>query len=273
MNGIIETRLIDPYKNQSLSLRVVPIDNLEVTPHARKPSDYHVKRLINSIEKLGFLVPLMVIEHPQKDGKYQIVDGQHRFIAASMMQIKKLPVIVIPPDLAEQLMNFNTEKELNIKERSAIALSIYRYHLSEKPEMIESTPSLIDAIEHAYYVTLGLGYEKTGDLSGSAFESVLARCDFFLNKSIKEANHIRVNRAQQILVANALSKDISDNLRMLGLWHPYVLQQIVTWANPFKRRRVTVEFDELFPPLLQNLEKLKKDPKPFIEEVLRGEEE
>lgn len=271
MNGLTEVRLLDPYKNQPLSLKVVPLGDLEVTPYARKPSDYHVKRLISSIEKLGFLVPLLVVEHPQKEGKYQIVDGQHRFIAASMMQIGRLPVIVIPQGLAQRLMNFNTEKELNIRERSSIALSIYKFYVSSKPEMIESTAVLMDAIENAYYVTLGLGYERTEDLAGSAFESILSKCDSFLNLPLKETWHIRGNRAQSVLLANNLTKNISDQLRALGEWHPYIYQQIVTWANPYKRKRGVVEFEELFPGLIKNLEKLKKDPQPFIKDVLQEE--
>ncbi len=273
MNGIIEAKLLDPYKNQPIALKVVSAGDLEITPHARKPSDFHIKRLIHSIEKLGFLVPLIVVEDPQKAGKYQIIDGQHRFIAATMMQINKLPVIVVPSYLAESLMNFNTEKEMNIRERSAIALSIYRHYLSTKPGMLEAAAEIINALEHAYLVTLGLGYERTEDLSGSAFESVLSKCDFFLSTPLKIAHKIREDRAQSVLTANTLIKNISERLRELGQWHPYVYQQIVTWANPFKRKRMTVEFDELFPPLLENLEKLSKDPKPFIEEVLKEEEE
>lgn len=273
MNGIVEAKLFDPYKNQPISLKVISVGDLEITPHARKPSDYHVKRLIHSIEKLGFLVPLIVVEDSQNTGKYQIIDGQHRFIAATMMQINKLPVIVVPAYLAESLMNFNTEKEMNIREKSAIALSIYRHYLSSNPGMLEAAAEIINSLEYAHFVTLGLGYERTEELSGSAFESVLSKCDFFLSMPLNIAHKIREDRAQSVLTANTLIRNISERLREMGQWHPFVYQQIVTWANPYKRKRVRVEFDELFPPLIENLEKLNKNPRPFIEEVLEEKEE
>ncbi len=69
----------DPYLKNEIVFKVVPMENFEVTPHQRKPSQYHIKHLINSIERIGYIVPVVAVE---RDNKYIIIDGQHRFLAA-----------------------------------------------------------------------------------------------------------------------------------------------------------------------------------------------
>lgn len=273
MGDIYECNFTDPYKNQPLAFKIVPTDNLEVTPHQRRHSEYHVKQLVTSIGKLGFLVPLMVITKEGQEGKYIIIDGQHRFLAALEMSIDKLPVIVIPPSLGERMMDFNTEKELNIREKAYISLSIYREYLSQTPNTLESEPKIMDSIENAYYVTLGMGYEKTDRLSGSAFEPVLRRSDFFLGEPLKKAYSVRDERAGKVIAANNLASEIVQKVKEMGQWNPYIFNQIISWANPYKGRRIAVDFNELFPQLLSNLEKAKQNPQQVLNEILRTEEQ
>jgi|GEM_PF-6698793 ParB-like chromosome segregation protein Spo0J len=51
----------DPKHQQDLIFKVVPIDSLRVVEHQRKPSNYHVTHLISSIERVGFIVPIVVV--------------------------------------------------------------------------------------------------------------------------------------------------------------------------------------------------------------------
>lgn len=273
MADIYECRFSDPYKKQLIVFKLVPLSNLKVTPHARKPSEAHIKRLTASIEKLGFLSPLIVVEDQKEMGKYIIIDGQHRFIAAQMMQIEKIPVFVIPQKLAQQLLTFNVEKELNIREKSYVSLSLYRDYLSTNPNTLEADPLIVDSIEHIYYVTLGLGYEKTEKLSGTIFEPVLKRSDIFLDKPLKETYSIRDDHAKKLIIANNLVSDISQRIKDLGQWNIYIPNQIVTWANPFRKRKVVVSFDELFPQFLDNLKQVQENPQKFLNEILKEEEE
>lgn len=273
MTDIYDCRFFDPYKKQLLSFRLISLDKLEVSPYARRSSEYHVHRLITSINKLGFLVPLMVVEDSKKENRCIIIDGQHRFMAARILKIPQLPVFILPQNLAEQLMHFNIEKELNIRERSFVALAIYRRHLSETPNMLETAPEIVDSIENAYYITLGLGYEKKEDLTGAAFEPVLRKSDFFLNNPLKETYSIRDRRASQVIQVNSLVREIVQKFRQMGEWNPYIYNQIITWANPYKRKRVTAKFEELFPVLTANLEYAKQNPKEVREEILQQGEE
>jgi len=261
-----EIEFFEPYHYQSLKFKILPIEKLTVISHQRKPSTYHIKHLVNSIERIGFIVPIIVVE--SDDGNYKIIDGQHRYLAAQELGIRELPTIVVPQKLAQLMMNLNIEKELNIREKSYVAINIYRQHLEMNPEMIESDPEIIDSIEQAYYVTLGIGYEKQEKLAGSSFENILKKCDFFLDEKLTDALKIREERAEKVLQANALVKEIAQKLKERGKWHPYVYQQIISYANPYKRKRLPTEFDDLFTEIIANLEKAVINPEVILKEEI-----
>src|SRR5918996_187481 len=69
----------DPHKGHELALATVETDRLEVITHQRKPSPSHIKHVAASIERLGFVVPLVVVRQ-ERDGeeRYVVIDGQHR---------------------------------------------------------------------------------------------------------------------------------------------------------------------------------------------------
>jgi ParB family chromosome partitioning protein len=261
-----EIEFVEPYHHQSLKFKILPIEKLTVISHQRKPSTYHIKHLSNSIERIGFIVPIIVVE--SDDGNYKIIDGQHRYLAAQELGIRELPAIVVPQKLTQLMMNLNIEKELNIREKSYVAINIYRQHFEMKPEMIESDPEIIDSIEQAYCVTLGIGYEKQEKLAGSSFESILKKCDFFLDEKLSDALKIREARAEKVLQANFLVKEIAQKLKEMGKWHPYVYQQIISYANPYKRKRLPVEFDDLFAVIIENLEKAVTNPEVILKEKI-----
>src|SRR5438309_6553557 len=186
--------LKDPLKRQPLTITLARTSELEVIGHQRKPRPAHLKALTASIERLGFITPLVAV---QRDDKYVIIDGQHRFQAAAELGVKEFPVVVVPEKLARRMMSLNVEQSLNIRERSTIALSIYREMLEESPTRKEDHGEVVDVIEKAHVVTLGLAYEGSGRLAGSAFEPLLKKCDGFLDKPLREAYEIRQGRAQK----------------------------------------------------------------------------
>jgi ParB family chromosome partitioning protein len=264
-----EIEFTDPYHHQNLKFKIIPIEKLAVVRHQRKPSSYHVKHLSSSIERIGFLVPIIVVK--DKDDTFTIIDGQHRYLAAKELGIRELPVIVVPQKIAQLMMNLNTEKELNIREKSYVALNIYRQYLETQPEILESDPEIIDSIEQAYYVTLGLGYEKQEKLTGSSFESILKKCDFFLDEKLTDALSIREKRAEKVLSANNLIKEIAQKLKERDRWHPFIYQQIISYANPYKRKRLPTEFDDLFDAIITNLKEAIDNPEVVLKEKLSEE--
>ena len=251
----------DPHKRQSVVLKTLPADKLEVVGHQRKARPAHVEHLVSSIDRIGFIVPLVAVEE-KEDGKprYVVIDGQHRLQAAREIGVRKLPVLVVPPRLAPRMMNLNVEKDLNIREKAVVALGIYRTFLKAQPDLKENDDEVEDSIERAYYVTLGLAYEGGGRLAGSAFEPLLKKCDFFLRRTIENAYEVREERARRVLEANALMKDVIARAKELGAFHQYFQYQLISHIDPFKRKRGRQNFDELFDKALAKLEKLNAEP-------------
>ncbi len=257
----------DPYKGQELLFTVVPTDQLEVVAHQRKPSLGHVRRLVRSIERVGFVVPVVAVPKSGRQDAYVIIDGQHRLLAARELGLRELPVIVAPEALAERMMNLNIEKEPNIREKAQVALAIYRQHLQTRPELSESDAEIVDSLESPYFVTLGIAYEQHEKLVGSAFEQLLRRCDGFLTDPLRLAYEVRIQRARTLLEADRLVHAVAERMRAAGTWHPYAYHQIVAAANPYRRKRTPVGFDALFEALLERLRELEQSPQQVFGET------
>lgn len=251
----------DPHRRQTVVLKTLPIGKLEVVGHQRKARPAHIDNLVSSIDRIGFIVPLVAVEEEQ-DGKtsYVVIDGQHRLQAALEIGIRKLPVLVVPNRLAPRMMSLNIEKDLNIREKAVVALGIYRSFLDTKPDIKENDDEVEDSIERAYYVTLGLAYEGPGRLAGSAFEPLLKKCDFFMRRNIEGAFEAREARAERVLEANKLVKDVIAEAKEMGAFHQYFQYQLISHIDPFKRKRGRQKFDELFDKAMAKLEKLTEEP-------------
>jgi ParB family transcriptional regulator, chromosome partitioning protein len=256
--GVDDFSFKDPLQGRALSLRIIPVDRLKTIAHQRKPRPSHVENLTSSMERIGFVVPVVAVErHEDGDADFVVIDGQHRLQAAKSLDIAEIPVIVVPDELASRMMNLNVEKDLNIREKSFVSLGIYR---SFPSAMFENDPEVVDSIERAYYVTLGIAYEKASRLAGSAFEPLLKKCDFWLQKELGESLATRQQRADDVLDANRLVKSVSDQAKELGVWHQYFQVQLLSHVDPYKRKRGTLDFDDVFGKVIAKLTELSDDP-------------
>jgi ParB family chromosome partitioning protein len=255
----------EPLKRRNLVFEVLPVAKLDVISHQRKPSDTHVKRVVDSIERVGFVAPIVVVKDDDAD-RYLIIDGQHRFLAAQELGLKRLPSVIVPTDVARRMLTLNVEKEPNIRERSAVALSIYRELVEREPRMTEEDPEVADSVQHAHYVTLGLAYAESGRLAGSQYESILKKCDGYMDQPLPECLPVREGRAAKVVEAHALVRSITAQLKEMGRWHEFVGAQIVSAANPLKRARKQHSFDETFDKMIKKLQDLDEHP----EKALRG---
>jgi ParB family chromosome partitioning protein len=255
---------VEPHKKQGLTFAVLPMNEMQVISHQRKPSDTHVKKVTASIEKIGFLAPVVVVPPADAGDPYLIVDGQHRFLAAQTLGMKEIPAVVVPFEVARKMLGLNVEKEPNIRERSAVALSIYRELVEAEPDLAEDDGQVVDAVEQAHYVTLGIAYEGSGRLAGSSFESILKKCDGFLDEPLAKTYPVREGRAAKVLEADAAVKAIANKLKEIGAWHQFVGAQIISYANPLKRARKQASFDSSFEKMLASLEKLKENPEKVL---------
>jgi ParB family chromosome partitioning protein len=250
----------EPGTRRDLTFAVLPISSLEVISHQRKASDPHVKRLVDSIGRIGFLAPLVVVEREGEDG-YLVIDGQHRLLAARELGLRRLPAVIAPRSAARRMLTLNVEKEPNIRERSAVALSIYHEMVATEPKMAEDNAEVIDAVQQAHYVTLGLAYALSGRLAGSSFEPILRKCDGFMDEPLTECLPIREARAEKVVEAHRLVRSVTDQLKELGAWHEFVGAQIIAFANPLRRARKQHSFDDTFDKMIAKLNELEQDPK------------
>ncbi len=62
-------------------------------PRGAVEDDASFERLVSSIAEVGILVPIVVREMPS--GRYQLVDGERRFLAARKLRLSKVPAHVL----------------------------------------------------------------------------------------------------------------------------------------------------------------------------------
>ncbi len=264
--------LKEPFKGYDLVFAEVPVDKLEVVVYQRKPSKPHVRNLSESISTLGFVVPLVVAKKPHED-RFIILDGQHRYLACLDLGIRKIPSVVIPWELATLMINLNIEKQPNIKEKSYVALRVYKELCDMYPEKREAEDDVIQAVEEIFYVTAGLVYEKEDKFSGASWETILKKSDWPLDLPLKQAINERQRRADILLENHYIVKEIVEQLKALGISHPFVYKEVVSYANPIKRKKVIVEFDEVFQEVRKKLEELKNNPEQIRGIIEEGEGE
>ncbi|MGQ9479031.1 MAG: ParB/RepB/Spo0J family partition protein [Thermoproteota archaeon] len=257
---VMETiaRIDEPLHGYVQEVALIPVDKLKVIEVQRKPSTPHVKRLELSIKKIGFTIPLIVVRRGEEN---IIIDGQHRFLAAKKLGIKKLPAITIPEKYAHNLMELNVEKQMSLRERAYVSLNVYRMYLNEAPSMNEDDGRIMDSIEYAYYVTLGIAYEKKPRVSGSPYEPLLKKADGFLSKPLKDAATERERRAEVIIETDVLVREVMKKVKELGVEHEFLYNEIVSFCNPMKRKRkVSQSFDGILDALQKNLRNLESNP-------------
>jgi len=258
----IVARINEPLHGYAQEIALIPVSKRKVIEVQRKPSAPHVKRLRSSIKKIGFTIPLIVVRRGEEN---IIIDGQHRFLAAKELGIKELSAIIIPEKYAHNLMELNVEKQMSLRERAYVALNVYRMYLNENPSMKEDDGRIMDSIEYAYYVTLGVAYEKKPRVSGSPYEPLLKKVDGFLSKPLKDAVVERERRAEVIIETDDLTRDVVKKVKELGVEHEFLYNEVVSFCNPMKRKKkVSQSFDNIFSALQKNLKDLAQNPEKIL---------
>lgn len=238
----------DPLGGYWQLLAALPLARVEPTPFQRDLSEAHVGRVARAIDKLGrYLDPVIAV--PADDGKYWSPNGYHRLAAMRELGAKSIVALVIPePEVAHHILLLNTEKAHNLRER---ALEVVR--LAEALAVMDDRPEIEfeTEFEEAALVTLGLCYQQNGRFSGSAYHSVLRRCDRFLRRSLPDALMERRLRADKLLELNELVNEAVASLKAKGMTSPYLKAFVVARINPlrFSRKR-SADFDETIDRML-----------------------
>jgi ParB family chromosome partitioning protein len=253
----------DPIKGLPLKFALIPVGDLKIPPFQRDLSELLVKRLFVSMEKLGFLHPIVVYQE-EGDGFY-VIDGQHRLEAAKMLGAKELPAIVIPKELALNIMEFNTEKPPNIREKASQAYRLYREFLQKAPHTEEL--ELAFYIEEPSYITLGFVLEELNKkFPAGAFELLLKKIDEFLAQPLEEAVEERRRRAQKVYEVGEKLNEVYEKLGMTNaLMKTELLRKAIQKVYGKRVRKIEDDF-------YTALDKIKKALEEIGEEGLSEEE-
>ncbi|MFQ5656444.1 MAG: ParB N-terminal domain-containing protein [Candidatus Methylomirabilales bacterium] len=247
---------------------LLPLEQVEPTPYQRDLSKPHVKRLHEVIKKLDrFVDPIVVV--PQAPGSYWTPNGHHRLAALRKLKAKWVPSILIPEaDVAFQILALNTEKAHNLKEKSLEVIRMYRALQAQGEGRPEEAFAF--QFEQAYYITLGLLYERRPRFAGGAFSPILRRVDQFLRSPLAKAYEERQRRAEQVEEVDTILSDVVARIKKRGVNHPYVRNFVLARCNPLTRARKTLpDFGETFERLQRTLERLDVD-KMRVDEIARA---
>src|SRR5687767_4839211 len=246
----------DPFGGTSVLLVALPIDRVEPTPYQRDPSEPHVKRLMNVIEKVGrFLDPIVVI---RQDGQYWTPNGNHRLQAMKKLGAQTIIGLLVPePEVAFKILALNTEKAHNVKEKSLETIRMARA-LADRKQGNETDYAF--EFEQAQFLTLGAAYEQRKSLSGGAYTSVLRRIDDFLDESMPKALKERERRGNKVLAFDDAVTKVVDQLKAKGLTSPYLRAFVAARVNPIRFSKSTeFDFDEVIDKMTASAKKFNVD--------------
>lgn len=82
------------------------VDILHANNHnPNKQKDIVFNKLVENMQEIGFVEPVMVRPHPEKEDEYEIVSGHHRVEAAKIIGFEEVPCIV-QHDFDEDMAKF-----------------------------------------------------------------------------------------------------------------------------------------------------------------------
>ena len=242
----------DPVGGHWQIFALLPRDQVQPTPYQRDLSKAHAERLLRVIKKIDrFVDPVVAV---RSDGGYWTPNGNHRRFVLEKLKAEFVPAIVIAePEVAFQILALNTEKAHTLKEKSLEVVRMYRGLMEQGNRKKEEEFAF--QFEEAYYVTLGLLYEKNARFAGGAYSPILRRVDRFLEQPLRSAWETREKRAAKVAEADGILKGIVEKLKRRGIRHPFVKNFVLARCNPLGRARKTLPgFDQAIGRLIDALE-------------------
>ena len=244
----------EPLKGYEIRFGVVPVNSITIPKIQRDLSEALVKRLMFSIEKVGFVDPVILVEGEEK---YEVINGQHRLEAAKAVGLDRVLAVILPKETKNFILSLNIEKAPNLKDKAHQAYEIFMEHLKSNPEMEEY--DLESMVEEPYYITVGFIVDRFEDkrFPGYAFEKVLKKVDGFTSLPLREAEGERERRAN---VLEEIKEVLNEKYEELGLTNALHKEAIVSKAFQMiygKRvRSIDDDFYETFNKLKETIPKV-----------------
>ncbi len=246
-------RYKDPVKQQDLIFCIFGIDEVEIPPFQRDLSEGLKRNLTLAIEKLGFLHPIIVCED---QGRYFVIDGRHRLEALQELGYEEIIGIIVPKDLALHILEFNTEKPPNVKEKSRQSYRLFKEFLGKEPERLEI--DLFTFFKEPSYLTFGFVLEEfEARFPASFYESFVSKIDRFLTEPLPEAAEERRRRAKKLLELNEAVNEAFARLGMTNaLLKGEIVRKAVQKAYGMRVRKIEDEFFDAIESVRDACEKL-----------------
>lgn len=198
VTGMIAT-FTDPVKGYKMELKLCNIDDIKIPKFQRDMSKSLLNQLMVSIEKMGFLVPIIVCRSPE--GELYVVDGMHRLEAMKALGYDKILAIEVPGELYFQILDFNTEKPPTIRDKAKQA---YRLYLELKEEdAMRKEDELADKLQSPHLITIGCLLEEINPKFPAGYwDDFVEKIDNFLDVSLEKAHEERRRRAIRLNQVN-----------------------------------------------------------------------
>lgn len=246
-----------------LEFRNVKKDLIYISPFQRKVSEQRVKQLQNSIETLGFLVPLVLTPIPDhtrlhleipEEKLYLLVDGQHRFEAGLRVGITDFPSVIVPNRVLNYPTYLNIEKSDNLRDISEKLYSFYLYAFNHSSSKTES--EILIGFE-PHHIPIAFSYKEFNLSSPSLIENFVKKTDIavFYDLPIETAIEERRAEAQKLkLIEQTLQARASE----LGITDFFQKQMLLNkalkslWGSQ-RGSRTLISIDQPFSEAVQNL--------------------
>lgn len=97
---------LDIFEELSTRVKKIPVSSIRASlnnPRGSVEKDASFQRLVASIDRVGVLVPIVVRElgRPTNDIRYELVDGERRFLAAQELRRPTIPAHVLETDASQ----------------------------------------------------------------------------------------------------------------------------------------------------------------------------
>lgn len=135
-DAVVATDVPPSADPDAIDFRLVDVDDVE--PNAYNPNDMEAEffeAIVAQVKEEGMNQPVLVRLNPEKNGKFLIVDGEHRWRAAKLAGKKKVGVIVVPFDETRakvRTLSMNNLRGQNIPIKLARLLVDLNKQYSEK---------------------------------------------------------------------------------------------------------------------------------------------
>lgn len=166
-------------------IRMIPVDRIDPNPRQARTELGNLKELMNSIKSKGILEPILV---RSREGRYEIIAGERRFIAAKKVGLMEIPCI-----------------EMNVDDNEALELTLIENLQRKDLDVFEEADGLRSLVDNYGYSHEDIS-KKIGKARSTITEIItISKIPEDVRKYCKD--HNIMSRSTLIEIAKQKNKD------------------------------------------------------------------